>query len=224
MSKKVDLWLDLSSPFSFLAKDPAYALEKDSSVTLRLRPFGARTSLGAYNLSDPEVTARGLRKIKYLYLRRPPLRRTSAASSCGDRKKIFDQTLSISPGCLPTRAAKGRALIDLAYPRFFKRELDYEDRAAVDAPADGSRRRCRGLRRLRAGEGPADSPRHQAGGRASRACSPCRPSSSTANCSGARTGSTSCAPSSRQRRLTAQPLSTKVRDPMKRLTTLRLIA
>ena len=29
MRKKVDLWLDLRSPFSYLAKDPAYDLERD---------------------------------------------------------------------------------------------------------------------------------------------------------------------------------------------------
>jgi 2-hydroxychromene-2-carboxylate isomerase len=43
MSKSVDLWLDLKSPYSFLAKDPAYALERELGVTLRLRPY-ARTT------------------------------------------------------------------------------------------------------------------------------------------------------------------------------------
>jgi 2-hydroxychromene-2-carboxylate isomerase len=39
VSKSVDLWLDLKSPYSFLAKDPAYALERELGVTLRLRPY-----------------------------------------------------------------------------------------------------------------------------------------------------------------------------------------
>ncbi|WP_395714575.1 hypothetical protein [Reyranella sp.] len=38
MSRTVDLWIDLRSPYSFLAKDPAFALEKELGVTLRLRP------------------------------------------------------------------------------------------------------------------------------------------------------------------------------------------
>ena len=67
MSKSVDLWLDLKSPYSFLAKDPAYALEKELGVTLRLRPY-ALDILGAYNVADPKVAERGLRRIKYLYL------------------------------------------------------------------------------------------------------------------------------------------------------------
>jgi hypothetical protein len=50
-------------------------------------------------------------------------------------QKIFDSTLthpSRLDVCL-TPEARARALIDAAYPRFFKRELDYEDRAAVEA-------------------------------------------------------------------------------------------
>jgi 2-hydroxychromene-2-carboxylate isomerase len=64
MRKKIDLWLDLRSPFSYLAKDPAYDLERDFEVELALRPFGLNIA-GAVNLSDPEAIARGMRKIKY---------------------------------------------------------------------------------------------------------------------------------------------------------------
>ena len=52
MSKTVDLWLDLRSPYSYLAKDPAYALEKDLGATLRLRPY-TLDIMGAVNLNDP---------------------------------------------------------------------------------------------------------------------------------------------------------------------------
>ena len=61
MSRTVDLWIDLRSPYSFLAKDPAYALEEAFGVTLRLRPF----TLG-HNLRDPKVAERALRRIIYL--------------------------------------------------------------------------------------------------------------------------------------------------------------
>jgi 2-hydroxychromene-2-carboxylate isomerase len=52
-------------------------------------------------------------------------------------------------------------VIDLAYPRFFKREIDYEDRAAVmglltDAGVDTA-----GFDAFAAGEGPAELKRHQ---------------------------------------------------------------
>ena len=37
MSRTFDLWLDLRSPYSFLAKDPAYALEKELGFELFVR-------------------------------------------------------------------------------------------------------------------------------------------------------------------------------------------
>ena len=66
MGKTIDLWLDLRSPYSFLAKDPAYALEKEFGVALNLRPFALEIG-AAVNLNDPQSVARGLRRIKYLY-------------------------------------------------------------------------------------------------------------------------------------------------------------
>ena len=53
-------------------------------------------------------------------------------------KKIFDTKLAhmawlYADKSGPNGQDRGRAFIDLAYPRFFKRELDYEDRAAIDA-------------------------------------------------------------------------------------------
>ena len=131
MSKSVDLWLDLKSPYSFLAKDPAYALEKELGVTVRLRPY-ALDILGAYNVADPKVAERGLRRIKYLYR---DVRRFANQRGMIIRgpQKIFDSTLIHLAWMFADAVGKGRALIDTAYPRFFKRELDYEDRAAVEA-------------------------------------------------------------------------------------------
>ena len=131
MSKSVDLWLDLKSPYSFLAKDPAYALERELGVTLRLRPY-ALDILGAYNVGDPKVAERGLRRIKYLYADVRRFANQRGMTILGP-KKIFDSTLIHLAWMFADASGKGRALIDAAYPRFFKRELDYEDRAAVEA-------------------------------------------------------------------------------------------
>ena len=155
MSKSVDLWLDLKSPYSFLAKDPAYALERELGVTLRLRPY-ALDILGAYNVADPKVAERGLRRIKYLYL---DVRRFANQRGMIIRgpQKIFDSTLIHLAWMFADAGGKGRALIDAAYPRFFKRELDYEDRAAVEALLKEIGVDLRGLRCLRDGRrsGPA---------------------------------------------------------------------
>ena len=76
-------------------------------------------------------------------------------------KKIFDQTLVHLAWLYAEKSGHGRALIDLAYPRFFKREIDYEDRAAVmglltDAGVDTA-----GFGAFAASEGRAELKRHQ---------------------------------------------------------------
>ena len=160
MSRSIDLWLDLKSPYSFLAKDPAYALEKELGVMLRLRPY-ALDILGAYNMADPKVAERGLRRIKYLYLDVRRFARQRGMIIRGP-KKIFDSTLIHLAWMFADAKGKGRALIDAAYPRFFKRELDYEDRGAVvtllqDAGVDTA-----GFDGYAAGDGPQELKRHQA--------------------------------------------------------------
>jgi 2-hydroxychromene-2-carboxylate isomerase len=159
MSKSVDLWLDLKSPYSFLAKDPAYGLEKDLGVTLRLRPY-ALDILGAYNVADPKAAERGLRRIKYLYA---DVRRFANQRGMIIRgpQKIFDSTLIHLAWMFADAGGKGRALIDAAYPRFFRRELDYEDRAAVDALLKEIGVDCAGFEAFVAGDGPALLARHQ---------------------------------------------------------------
>lgn len=159
MRKKVDLWIDLRSPFSFLAKDPAYQLESDFEVELRLRPF-ALDIAGSVNLSTPEAIARGMRKIKYFYLDARRFANQRGITLMGP-KKIFDQTLVHLAWLYADRSNHGRALVDLAYPRFFKRELDYEDKGAVvsllqDAGVDPA-----GFDAFASGEGPAELKRHQ---------------------------------------------------------------
>jgi len=129
MARSVDLWLDLKSPYSFVAKDPAYALEKDLGVTLRLRPFHLDI-MGGVNLNDPAALQRGMRKIKYLYT---DVRRFARGQTILGPKKVFDTKLVHVAWLYADKQGRGRPLIDLAYPRFFKRELDYEDRTGIDA-------------------------------------------------------------------------------------------
>lgn len=131
MTRTVDLWIDLRSPYSYLAKDPAYALEKEFGVELRLRPFTLDIA-GSYNVNDPKAAARGLRRIKYLYADVRRFANQRGMIIFGPRK-IFDPMLVHLAWLFADSRGRGRAFIDAAYPRFFKRELDYEDRGAVAA-------------------------------------------------------------------------------------------
>jgi 2-hydroxychromene-2-carboxylate isomerase len=160
MRKPVDLWLDLRSPYSFLAKDPAYALEQDFEVELRLRPYTLDIA-GAYNVANRKAVARGLRRIKYLYADVRRFANQRGMIILGPNK-IFDPALIHLAWMYADAAGKARALIDLAYPRFFKRELDYEDRAAVEGLlADAGVDRA-GFDAFAAGTGPARLAAHQA--------------------------------------------------------------
>ncbi|MEI7872127.1 MAG: DsbA family protein [Alphaproteobacteria bacterium] len=159
MAKTVDLWLDLRSPYSFLAKDPAYALEKELDVTLRLRPFALNLA-GVVNLNDPAALANGLRKVKYLYADARRFAGPRGITLLGP-KKIFDQKLVHLAWLFAEKSGKDRALIDLAYPRFFKRELDYEDRGAVGMLLKESGVDPAGFDAFASGEGPKELAAHQ---------------------------------------------------------------
>jgi 2-hydroxychromene-2-carboxylate isomerase len=131
LSRPVDLWIDLRSPYSYLAKDPAYALEVELGVALNLRPFTLDIA-GAYNVNDPKAAERGMRRIKYLYADVRRFANQRGLVIYGP-KKIFDPRLIHLAWLFAEQSGRGRAFVDAAYPRFFKRELDYEDRAVVTA-------------------------------------------------------------------------------------------
>lgn len=157
--RTVDLWLDLRSPYSFLAKDPAYALEKEFDVTLRLRPFALNLATIA-NLNDPAALQNGLRKVKYLYADARRFAAPRGLTILGP-KKIFDQKLAHLAWLHADRQGRGRALIDIAYPRFFKRELDYEDPAAIGALLREAGADPAGFEAFAAGDGPKELAAHQ---------------------------------------------------------------
>ena len=159
MARTVDLWLDLRSPYSFLAKDPAYALEQEFGIDLRLRPFALEIA-GAVSLGDPQAVARGMRKIKYLYADARRFAGPRGMTLLGP-KKIFDHKLVHLAWLLAERHGKGRAFVDLAFPRFFRRELDYEDRGAIGMLLKESGVDPAGFDAFATGEGPKELAAHQ---------------------------------------------------------------
>ena len=129
-------------------------------MTLNLRPFALEIG-AAVNLNQPQSVARGLRRIKYLYADARRFATPRGLTILGP-KKIFDQKLAHLAWLYADRSGKGRTLVDLAYPRFFKRELDYEDRGAIDALLKESGVDPAGFQAFVAGEGPGELAAHQA--------------------------------------------------------------
>jgi 2-hydroxychromene-2-carboxylate isomerase len=160
MIRDVDLFIDLRSPYSYLAKDPAYALEKDFGIKLNLRPFTLDIA-GTYNVADPKAATRGMRRIKYLYVDVRRFANQRGMVIYGP-KKIFDPTLVHLAWLFADKNGCGRAFIDAAYPRFFKRELDYEDRGPVGALLQEIGVSQAGFEDFAAAEGAAVLAAHQA--------------------------------------------------------------
>ena len=142
MTSTVTLYVDYRSPFSYLAKDEAYALAREFAVKLVWRPF-ATDFEGAYGGAVGERTERDWRKVRYLYM---DARRLAVPRGLTIRgtQKIYDPTIAHVGMLLAEQA--GDAVFsryhDAVCERFWRRELDIEDPAAirihlVRAGADG---------------------------------------------------------------------------------------
>ncbi len=127
----IKLYYDYKSPFTYLAMAPAYDLERSHRVRLRYRPFelDVRAAYGGEFEQRPEMA---WRKVRYLYL--------DARRFANDRgliirgpQKIFDSRLAMISGIFADQHAKFRPYSDRVFERFFKRELNIEDSAALEA-------------------------------------------------------------------------------------------
>jgi len=151
---EVKLYYDYKSPFTYLAMEPAYALEKSHRVRLRFIPreFDVRGAFGGDLDQRPE---RQWAKVRYLYLDARRYANERGLTISGPQK-IFDSRLSLISGLYADRHGKFRPYSDRVFERFFKRELNIEDSTALEGvmaevgldPAD--------FRRYAASEGPSD--------------------------------------------------------------------
>ena len=140
--KPLILYIDFKSPYAYLAKDPAYAIEDQFGIEIDWRPLtlDIPSYLGSARLDAKGKVAESNRTpqqwsgVKYAYrdarryasLRNLTLRGTT---------KIWDSSLA-GLG-MEWAKAQGRAIlrgyIDRVYDRFWKRELDIEDPRVVEA-------------------------------------------------------------------------------------------
>ncbi len=131
--KRITLYIDFKSPYSYLALEPARQLERDFPVTIEWRPymFDIANSFG-----DPDHRAPlEWRKIRYTYM---DVRRW--ANQRGliiyGPQKAFDSSLANIAMLHAQDQGVFPAYADMTYERFFKRALDIEDRDAVRAVLD----------------------------------------------------------------------------------------
>jgi 2-hydroxychromene-2-carboxylate isomerase len=128
--RNVTLYIDYKSPYAYLAKDPAYELEREFDLQLNWLP---------YTLSIPEFlgTVEGRnphqwRRVRYSYMDARRLANRRGLTVRGPQK-IFDSTIAHVGMLYAQRQSVFREYNDRVFERFWKRELDIEDREAVRA-------------------------------------------------------------------------------------------
>lgn len=127
-ARVVTVYSDYKSPYAYLAKDPAYELERE---------FGVRLVWLPYTLEIPDFlgtvegrNAHQWRRIRYSYMDARRLANRRGLTLRGPRK-IFDSSIAAIGMLYAQRHGAFRQYHDLVFERFWKRELDIEDREAI---------------------------------------------------------------------------------------------
>ena len=134
--RTVTVYFDYKSPYAFLAKDPAYELERDFPVRVDWLPYtlDIPSFLGSARVDDggrvveEQRNAHQWRRVRYSYM---DCRRQARKRGLVIRgpQKIWDSTLA-SRGMLYAKRQGDtilRCYHDAVFERFWKRELDIED-------------------------------------------------------------------------------------------------
>lgn len=155
MPTSIPLWLDCRSPYSYLAMKAVDALERDFDVSIEPRPYSLDIKgIAGAAMMDPAPAARGLRRIKYLYM---DVRRfaTPLGLTILGPKKVFDFALAHIALLHAMDQGGARAFLDAIYPRFFERRIDIENSAEIEAVLHEIGLDLAGYAALRDGEGRA---------------------------------------------------------------------
>ena len=150
----IKLYYDYKSPYAYLAMHAAYALMESHRVRLHYIPheLDIRGSFGGELDQRPE---RDWRKVRYLYL---DARRYANARGMiiRGRQKIFDSKLSLMSGLFADKHGLFRPHSDRVFERFFKRQLDIENGAALAAVMKEAGLDADAFQRYAAHDGPRD--------------------------------------------------------------------
>jgi 2-hydroxychromene-2-carboxylate isomerase len=133
MTAAIILWSDYVSPYAFVAKAGAYALEADYVVDLSWRPYtlDIASYMGSVEQRDPHHW----RRVRYSYMDARRLANKQGLTLRGPQKIYTARPANT--GMLYAQAhGVFRAYNDLVFDRFWRRELDPENVEAVAAIFD----------------------------------------------------------------------------------------
>jgi 2-hydroxychromene-2-carboxylate isomerase len=124
----VILWSDYVSPYAFVAKAWAYALEADYDIDLRWRPYtlDITSYMGSVDARDPHHW----RRVRYSYMDARRFANKQGLTLKGP-KKIYRARPANTGMLYAQEHGVFRRYNDLAFDRFWRHELDPEDGDAV---------------------------------------------------------------------------------------------
>jgi 2-hydroxychromene-2-carboxylate isomerase len=152
-TRDLRIYIDFKSPYAYLAKDPTYELEREFGVEFRWLPYVLRIPefLGTVEDRNPHQW----RRVRYSYMDARRLANRRGLTVRGPQK-IFDSAL-VSIGMIyAERRSVMRRFMDLAFERFWKREFDIENVAAVSAVLADSGAEPAAFAEFASGEGRAE--------------------------------------------------------------------
>ena len=130
MPAKVLLWTDYVSPYAFVSKAWAYQLEADYDIELEWRPY--TLDIASFQGPVAERDAHHWRRVRYAYMDARRYANKQGLTLKGPVKVFYARP--VNAGMLYARQhGVFRAYNDLAFDRFWKRELDPESVEAVAA-------------------------------------------------------------------------------------------
>ena len=125
----VKFYFAYTSPFTYLAWRPAQELERTHRVTLRFIPYGVNIRRTYGNLDNPDADRR---KVRYLYLDARRIAKERGLTIVPPRK-IFSCRLAFYGGLFAERAGKFLEFADRVFERFWRGDLDVEQRPLIEA-------------------------------------------------------------------------------------------
>ncbi len=127
--EEIRFYYDFKSPFSYLALEPAGALERTHRVRLRFIPRDFEPRL-AYGGELEKRSQRDWDKVRYLYADARRFANERGMIIRGPQK-LFDSRLAMMSGIYAEKHERFREYAPLVFARFFKRELNIEEPAAL---------------------------------------------------------------------------------------------
>jgi 2-hydroxychromene-2-carboxylate isomerase len=131
-TREIKLYFAYTSPYSYLAMQPAYDLELSHNVRARFIPYGVniRKVYGPLDRADADR-----RKVRYLYI---DARRIAKERGLVifPPKRIFSARLAFYGGIYAAKRDRFRSYSSRVFERFWRQELDVESRSAIGAIID----------------------------------------------------------------------------------------